>query len=225
MSEQEKLNETVTQVPSKSEIKVPKREIIIGIVSVLVVIGLGIAAIFYRNDFLNTKVSASYGLIGVVIVSFLAGSILCLTAIPIPYWLLVMALPTALSVQWGLLAPLFVGLASAFGMTLGHMPTFMLGYGGRSISNKLSTRFGNNWYGRLYAKLVNWSKKHGWIAVTLNSALFNPLHLAMTLAFGSIRYPPWKFFIYSFLGNAFKSLLLAFIGYFGVSSLLKLFGM
>jgi len=209
---------------NKSSVRTTKREIIVGITAIVLAIGLCVAAIIYKDEIMVTAAGFGYSLVGMVIVSFLAGSILSFTAVPIPYWILVFTLPTALATTWGILAPVAVGFTSALGATLGHMPTFMIGYGGRSLSNKLSTRFSNNWYGRWYNKIIKWSEKHGWIAVFLTSAIFNPIHLPLTVAFGTLRYPPYKFFLYSFLGNSVKSLFLAFAGYYGLTSLLDLFG-
>jgi membrane protein DedA with SNARE-associated domain len=213
-----------TSCQKKTRLPLPKREIIVGVLAIVITIGLCVAAFLYKDAIMNTAATFSYGLIGILIVSFLAGSILSFTAVPIPYWILVFSLPTALATNWGILAPIAVGLTSALGATLGHMPTFMIGYGGRSLSTKLSDRFSNNWYGRWYKKIINWSEKHGWIAVFLTSAVFNPIHLPMTVAFGTLRYPPLKFFGYSFLGNSVKSLFLAFCGYYGLTWLLKFFG-
>lgn len=213
-----------TSCENKTKAIAPKREIIVGIIAILVTIGFCVGAIIYKDELMNTAATLGYGLIGILLVSFLAGSILSFTAVPIPYWILVFTLPTALSTNWGILAPVAVGLTSALGATLGHMPTFMIGYGGRSLPSKLSNRFSNNWYGRWYKRIIVWSEKHGWIAVFINSAIFNPIHLPMTVAFGTLRYPPLKFFTYSFLGNSVKSLILAFCGYFGLTWLLQLFG-
>ncbi len=210
--------------PVQVKRRVPKREIAVGIVAIIFTVGLCVAAILYKDVIMNTAASFGYGLLGILLVSFLAGSILSFTAVPIPYWILVFSLPTALATKWGLLAPIAVGFTSALGATLGHMPTFMIGYGGRSLPTKLSERFSNNWYGRWYKKIIGWSEKHGSIAVFLTSAVFNPIHLPMTIAFGTLRYPPIKFFWYSFLGNSVKSLFLAFCGYYGLTWLLKFIG-
>ncbi len=215
----QKIAETITP-----QAKTTKREIIVGIAAIVLAIGLCVAAILYKDAIMKTAAGFGYSLVGMLIVAFLAGSILSFTAVPVPYWILVFSLPTALAVNWGILAPVAVGFTSALGATLGHMPTFMIGYGGRSLPTKLSTRFSSNWYGRWYNRTIKWAEKHGWIAVFLTSAIFNPIHLPMTIAFGTLRYPPLKFFIYSFLGNSVKSLVLAFAGYFGLTSLLKLFG-
>jgi membrane protein DedA with SNARE-associated domain len=223
-------DKNTTQAPetkscqSQEKPRMTRREIIVGILAIVITIGLCVAAFLYQDEIMNTAASFGVSLVGILVVSFLAGSILSFTAVPIPYWILVFTLPTALSATWGILAPVAVGLTSALGATLGHMPTFMIGYGGRSLPNKLSAKFSNNWYGRWYKKIIAWSEKHGWIAVFINSAIFNPIHLPMTVAFGTLRYPPLKFFIYSLLGNAVKSLFLAFCGYYGLTWLLKFIG-
>ena len=201
-----------------TRLRISKREIIFGIITIILTIAMSVAAIIYKDVIINY--AAGYSLIGVLVISLLAGSILSFTAVPLPYWILVFTLPTVLAERWGLFAPIFVGLVSALGATIGHMPTFMIGYSGRSLSTKISARFNS----RIYQILINWAKKHGWIAVFVNSAIINPVHLPMTIAFGTLCYPPWKFFLYSFLGNAVKGLILAFAGYYGLTSLLKLIG-
>lgn len=210
--------------PNNEPERTPRREIIVGSIAVIFTVAICVAAILYKDEIMKRATAVGYSLIGLLVISFLAGSILSFTAIPIPYWFLVFTLPSVLASHWGLLAPVGVGLTSALGATLGHMPTFMLGYGGRSLTRKLSNRFSKSWYGRWYNRVIAWSQKHGWIAVFLTSALFNPVHLPMTVAFGSLRYPPVKFFIFSLLGNAVKSLFLAFAGYYGLTFLLKFIG-
>jgi len=219
-----KPEETNNESGSEKTERVPKREIIVGTLAIIITIAICVVAILYKDAIMTRATAMGYSLVGLLIISFLAGSILSFTAIPIPYWFLVFTLPSVLAEQWGLFAPFGIGLTSALGATLGHMPTFMIGYGGRSLTRKLSTKFSNSWYGRWYEKVISWSQKHGWIAVFLTSALPNPVHLPMTVAFGSLRYPPYKFFIFSLGGNAVKSLFLAFAGYYGLTSLLKIIG-
>jgi len=219
-----KPEDTNKKSESETTERVPKREIIVGSLAIILTIAICVVAVLYKDEIMSRTHAMSYSLVGLLLISFLAGSILSFTAIPIPYWFLVFTLPGVLSVQWGLFAPLGIGLTSALGATLGHMPTFMLGYGGRSLTKKLSNKFSHSWYGRWYDRVIKWSQKHGWIAVFLTSALPNPVHLPMTVAFGSLRYPPYKFLFFSLLGNALKSLTLAFAGYYGLTSLLKFLG-
>ncbi len=198
----------------------PKREIFLGILTIVVTVALCVAAIYYKNDLMSIASVAGYSLIGMLLISFLAGSVLSFTAIPVPYWLLVFTLPSVLASKWGIMAPVAVGLTSALGATLGHLPTFLLGYGGNKISQAVATRIKVPFFD----KAIKWAQKHGGWASFLMSAMFNPVHLPMTLAIGALHFPMWKFLLFSLLGNAVKSLFLAFAGYFGLTSLLRFIG-
>jgi len=211
-------DESISQEVNK---RWPKKAIYLGALSLVVTIGLCVAAIYYKDDLMSMASVASYSLLGVAVVAFVAGSTLSFVAIPVPYWLLVFTLPSVLAPQWGLLAPIAVGLTSALGTTLGHLPTFMIGYGGGSLSQKFDVMVNN----RFYSRAMEWAQKHGSWAVFLMSAMLNPIHLPMTIAIGALRYPPLKFFLFSLLGNMVKSLVIAFCGYFGLNSLLHLIGL
>jgi membrane protein DedA with SNARE-associated domain len=103
---------------------------------------------------------------------------------------------------------------------LGQLLTFMLGYGSRDLSQKLAYKFNIGWYDRA----MDWANRHGSLAVFIMSAIINPFHLPMTIAMASLRYPIWKFLLFSLLGNVLKSSFIAFCGYFGLNSLFKLLG-
>jgi membrane protein DedA with SNARE-associated domain len=192
-----------------------KKEIGIGVLAIVATIGLCAAGIYYKDEVMSTTYIKSYGLVGVLVVSFVAGSTFSVTAIPVPYWLVVFTMPSILAEEWGVLAPVWVGLTSALGASLGQLITFMIGYGGRGISEKVTSKISS----RFYDKAIDWAQRHGSIAIFLMSALVNPLHLPMTIAIAALRYPPHKFFFYCFLGVAVKSLVIAFCGYYGLTSL------
>ncbi|MCJ7744097.1 MAG: VTT domain-containing protein [Dehalococcoidales bacterium] len=198
----------------------PKKEIFFGVLAIVTTVVFCIAAVLYKDDLMNIAYIEGYSLLGMAIIAFLAGSILSFMAIPVPYWLLVFTLPSVLRPEWGLLAPVAVGFTSAVGTTLGHFPTFMLGYGGGTLSQKVTTRIRWGWYN----KAIEWAQKHGAWASFAMSAIFNPVHLPMTIAIGALRFPPPKFLLFSFLGNTVKSLFLAFAGYYGLTSLLRFIG-
>ena len=166
---------------------------------------------------MNTNLLAQWGLLGVLVVAFLAGSTFSVTAVPVPYWVVVFTLPGLLAEKWGIWSPIWVGLISGLGASLGQFITFMIGYGGRGLSEKISARFNS----KVYEKAIAWAEKHGSWSVFLMSVMVNPLHLPMTIAIATLRYPPHKFFIFSFLGVAVKSLVISFCGYFGIHSLLS----
>jgi membrane protein DedA with SNARE-associated domain len=196
-----------------------RKELWLGALAAVATVALVAAAVLYRDDLADTTYLARFGLLGVLIISFIAGSTFSFTAIPVPYWLVVITLPSVLGAQmseeWRLLAPVWVALLAALGASLGQLLTFMIGYGGRSISERVTRKLNS----RLYHRAIEWAERHGSLAVFIMSAVFNPLHLPMTIAIAALRYPPHKFFLFCFLGTAVKSLALAFAGYFGLTSL------
>ena len=200
--------------------RLPRRELYLGVLALVLTIALCAAAIYYKDDLMSMASMAGYSLLGVLIISFIAGSTVSVTAIPVPYWLLVFTLPGVLASRWGILAPVWVGLISALGATLGHIPTFVIGYGGSSLSQRI-TNWSNN---RFYRRAMELAQKHGSWAVFFMSAVLNPMHLPMTVAMGALRFPPHKWFFFSLLGNVVKSLAIAFCGYFGLSSLFRFLG-
>ena len=198
-----------------------RKEIWIGALAIVVTIGLCVAAIIYRDELMGIANMAGYSLLGVLIIAFIAGSTVSVTAIPVPYWFLVFTLPSVLAPQWGVLAPVWVGLISALGASLGHLPTFMIGYGGSRLSQRVTTRFNS----RFYTRAIEWAQRHGSWAVFIMSAVLNPIHLPMTIAIGALRFPPQKFFLFSLLGNIVKSLFIAFCGYYGLTSIFAWLGL
>ena len=197
-----------------------KKDITVSVLSLLLTISLCVVAIYYRNYLLDTKYIATYGLLGMLVVAFLGGSILSLIAIPVPYWLLVFTLPSILAPQLRIGAPVLVGLISGFGASLGQLITFMIGQGSKDLSQKLACMVNRGLYNRAMA----WAQRHGSLAVFVMSAIINPFHLPMTLAMASLHFSGWKYFLYSLLGNLVKSSFIAFCGYFGLTSLFHFLG-
>ncbi len=199
----------------------PKKGITLGVLTVVVTVALCLAVIFYRDALMNVVHIEKYGLLGVFVFAFIAGSVVNFVATPFPYWLLVFTVPSLLAPSWGALAPLWVGMLSALGASLGQLLTFMVGYSGSRLYHKFTVKIDN----RFYNRAIGWAQRHGSWAIFLMSAMFNPIHLPMTIAIAALRYPPLKFFVFSLLGNLVKSLFIAYCGYFGLTSLFNLFGL
>jgi len=196
------------------------RDITFGVLSLLFTVILCLVAIYYKDYLLGMAALATYGLFGMLIIAFLGGSLLSMLAVPVPYWLLVFTLPSILAPKFQIGAPILVGLISGFGASLGQLLTFMVGCGSRDLSQKLVYRVNRSFYDRA----MGLAQKHGSLAVFLMSAIINPFHLPMTFAMASLRFPRWKFFLYSLLGNIVKSSFIAFCGYFGLTSLFRFLG-
>jgi len=197
-----------------------RKEMVLAALVLVIIIGSLVAAIVFRQDLAKIEAVSRYGLLGVLVITFVACSPVSATAIPIPYILLVFTLPGLLASRWGLLGPVWVGLAAAIGATIGETLTFMIGYGGWHISQRLASRINAG----VYQKAETWVKKHGAWAVFVVTAVPNPVYLPMTIAVGTLKFSPPRWFASTFAGNLVKDLCIAFGGYFGVSLLLRWLG-
>ena len=162
-----------------------------------------VVAVYYW-DYVNQL--QGYGYLGAFVISLIAGSILVM---PIPYVAVVFTLG-------GVLNPALVGAASGLGASIGALTIYLTGYGGHSLFRNANDA--------VYSRLVDWARRRGSVAVFIMSAVFNPLFVPMTIAMGMLRFRLWKFFLMCWAGNTVKSLAIAYAGYLGLRSLLRLIG-
>ena len=189
-----------------------KEEIFFGVVGIVLTVTLAFLAIYFRDDLKNLANVGNYGLAGMFIFAFIASSTLSITPIAMPYWIMTLTLPSILASRYGIWAPVLVAVVTAVAVCLGQFITFMIGYSGRTLSEKLSRRFRPETYDRS----VNWIKKTGSLAIFFMTLIPNPIHLPMTLAIALLKYPPYKFMFYSLLGISVRSFIIAFSGYYGM---------
>jgi membrane protein DedA with SNARE-associated domain len=190
-----------------------KEEIFYGVVGIVLTVALGFLAIYFRDDLKNLANVSNYGLVGMFIFAFIASSTLSITPIAMPYWVMTLTLPSILASRYGIWAPVWVAVVTAIAVCLGQFMTFMIGYSGRTISEKLSRRLSPETYDRS----VNWIKKGGSWTIFFMTLIPNPIHLPMTIAIAMLKYPPYKFMFYSFLGIGLRSFIIAFSGYYGMN--------
>ena len=190
-----------------------RKEIFFGVLGIILTVALGFLAIYYRNDLKNLASVSNYGLAGMFIFAFIASSTFSITPIAMPYWVVTLTLPGILASRYGIWSPVWVALVTALAACLGQFMTFMIGYSGRTLSEKLSRRYGPETYDRS----VNWMKKAGSWTVFFMTLIPNPVHLPMTLAIALLKYPPHKFMFYSFMGISLRSFIIAFSGYYGIN--------
>ena len=145
-----------------------KKEMIFGVLGIVLTIALGFLAIYFRDDLKNLASVGNYGLVGMFIFAFIASSTFSITPIAMPYWVVTLTLPTILASRYGIWAPVWVALVTAVAACLGQFMTFMIGYSGRTLSEKLSRRFSPE----TYDQSVNWLKKSGAWTVSQVYVLF-----------------------------------------------------
>jgi membrane protein DedA with SNARE-associated domain len=192
-----------------------KKELFFGGLGIILTIALGFLVIYYSNDLKNLASVKDYGLAGMFLLTFIASSIFSLTPIAMPYWVVTFTLPGILAGRYGVWAAVWVAIVTAVAACLAQFITFMIGYSGRSLSEKLSRRFSTETYNRS----VKWMKRSGSWTIFLMTLIPNPIHLPMTIAIALLKYPPYKFMFYSFLGICLRSFIIAFAEYYGLEAL------
>jgi len=190
------------------------KNFILGGIGVIITIAICVLGFVYYEDITNHDIAQKYGFIGIFLIAFIAASAFSMIPIPIPYILVTLFSPSILAPQFGIMAPVYVSLVTGLAACLGQFITFMIGYSGISWSQKISQRFSAS----VYEHAVEWVKKRGNWAVFLMSLVANPLHLPMTLAFAALKYPPYLFLLFTFLGVWIRNLVIAFAGYFWLNT-------
>ena len=126
----------------------------------------------------------------------------------------------------GVLNPALVGVASGLGAGAGGTLVYLFGRGGRRLFPRLgllppdldrppSPRV---------SRLLGWAERRGSLVVFMMSAMLNPMFAPMAITMGALRFRLAKFFLWCSAGNIVKSLFVAYLGYFGLGTLLRWLG-
>lgn len=202
-------------ISSTSKLKnaLKRWEFWVGILTIAMTFGLAVIVILYWEA---TRELASYSYLGLFFVSVFGGATVI---IPVP----------SLVVQFSMgavLNPAIVGAVAGLGSAVGGTLVYLFGRGGRKIfsnigfSNPNPDRFIVRWT----ARVMEWAKHRGSLVIFLMSAVLNPIFFPMAFAMGASRFRLWKFFIMCWAGNTVKSMIIAYLGYFGLAALLRWLG-
>jgi len=179
------------------------RDIIISVFAFAITIGL---LVWTGLNWNYVDSFRQFGYLGLFILGILTGAV---SFIPIPGLLAVFSLGS-------ILIPPFVGLAYGLGEATGSMLIYFEGYSGSHAIKKINNR--------VMDKMEQWLREHGAGTVLVMSALINPFYLPFTALAGMMRYGVVKFFLLCFIGKSIKNIIIAYLGFFGLGSLLKLIG-
>jgi len=185
----------------------------VGILTIAITFGLAIAVVFYW-EFVQELASVSY--LALFIVSTIGGATVI---IPVP----------SLAVQFtmgAVLNPAIVGAIAGLGSGIGGTLVYLFGRGGRRLFSNIdfTSPMIDKAVLRWTARIIGWAKNRGSLAVFLMSAVLNPLFFPMAFAIGTSRFKLWKFFLTCWAGNTVKSMIIAYLGYFGLGALLHWLG-
>jgi membrane protein YqaA with SNARE-associated domain len=193
----------------------------IAIISATVIISLAgaVLLVFYRK---YLAVLESQGYLGLFIISLFAGSPI---PIPTPSMILTFTLGS-------ILKPFLVGLVSGLGNAGGNALIFLTGRGGNRIFRNLINAGATNKpartrVGRFFQRLSRvpeFVSRRAFVAVFVLAIYPNPILTPLVLGMGAFRSSFWRFFLAVWAGKTAQALILSYLGYFGLRSLLKIFG-
>jgi len=183
--------------------KPTKRELIIGGISLAVTISLSVLIIYHRS---YVDRIADWGYVGCFFINVLTSGTLVL-----PGFGLVLTFTLG-----GVLNPAIVGAVAGIGEAVGAVGAYFTGYAGRGLVGN-----SNN---RLYLRFSNLVDRHGSKAVFFVASIISPVYYPFAILLGSLRFGWVRFFLATWAGRTVKNMALAYLGYFGLGSILRLFG-
>jgi len=184
--------------------KPTKQEALIGGLSLAVTIVLCIAIIRYRGYLAQIE---RYGYLGCFILSLLASSTVVLPGFN----------NFVIFTLGGVLTPAIVGAVGGIGEAMGAVSAYFVGYGGRGL-----LRDSNN---SLYVRFSNILHHHGSKAVFFMASIINPVYYPFAMFLGMLRFGLTRFFLMTWAGRTIKNMALAYLGYFGLRSILQWLGL
>lgn len=165
------------------------RMTILRIFVLLIVIGVTVAIVYYRN---RLQQFAAYGYPGVFLVSLLGNATVVL---PAPSLAMVFAMGAVLK-------PVLVGLVAGVGEALGELTGYGAGFSGRALIENRAR----------YEQINRWMARNGDLTVFFLSLIPNPFFDLAGMAAGVLRYPVWRFLIFCWMGKTIKTTLIALAG-------------
>lgn len=193
-----------------------KKYITISLLVATTVVTIALSVFLVYNHEYVVKLE-QHGYLGLFLISLLAGSPL---PVPTPSMILTFTLGS-------LLNPLFIGLVSGLGNTIGNVIIYITGRSGVKAFSGLDnpdTKLGRIMGSKRISKLVH-STSWGEMAMLFLMFIYpNPVATPLILAMGAARFSVARFLLVCGAGKTVQALILSYLGHFGLGSLLHFFG-
>jgi membrane protein DedA with SNARE-associated domain len=184
--------------------KPTKREAIIGGISIAVTVAVSLFLIYHRS---YIEQIAQWGYVGLFVISVISNG----TFMVFPGFAIVLTFTLG-----GVLNPAIVGAVAGIGEAIGAIGAYYTGYAGRGL-----VRDSNSALYRRFSNLVN---RHGSKAIFFVSSVLFPLFYVFAVLLGMLRFGFLSFFVATWAGRTVKGMALAYLGYFGLGSILRWLG-
>jgi membrane protein DedA with SNARE-associated domain len=183
--------------------KPTKREAIIGGISLAVNIALSLLIIQHRS---YIKEIVEWGYFGCFFINVLTNGTFIL-----PGFGIVITFTLG-----GILNPAIVGAVAGIGEAIGATGAYFTGYAGRRLLRDSNSS--------LYLRFTNIIDRHGSKAIFFISAVLSPFFYPFAVFLGMVRFGWVRFFLATWAGRTVKSMVLAYLGYFGLKVVLQWLG-
>lgn len=180
-----------------------RQEVLIGGLSLAVTIVLCVLIVQHR-DYLDRI--AHWGYVGCFFINILASGTLVMPGFG-------MILTFTLG---GVLNPALVGVVAGIGEAIGAIGAYFTGYGGRGLFRGNTNTF--------YLRFNRIVARHGSKAVFFMASLLNPIYYPFAVFLGMVRFGWVKFFFATWAGRTVKNVMVAYLGYLGLRSVLRWLG-
>jgi len=184
--------------------KPTKREAIIGGISLAVTIALSLFILQHRN---YIEEIAEWGYFGCFFINVLTNGTFIL-----PGFGIVITFTLG-----GVLNPAIVGAVAGIGEAIGAIGAYLTGYAGRGLYRDSNSS--------LHLRFSNIMDRHGSKAIFFVSAVLSPFFYPFAVFLGMVRFGWVRFFLATWAGRTAKSMVLAYLGYFGLRSVLQWLGL
>jgi len=183
--------------------KPSKREALIGGISLAATIALSVLIIQHRS---YIEQMAHWGYVGCFVISVLTNGTFILPGFGIVFTFTL----------GGVLEPAVVGAVAGIGEAVGAIGAYFTGYAGRGLFRDRDSA--------LYVRFSNLVDRHGSKAIFVVSAVLSPLFYPFAVLLGTLRFGWVRFFLATWAGRTVKSMVIAYLGYFGLRSVLRWLG-
>ena len=180
----------------------PTRRLRVVQILTVVVIFAALGAALYFRDHLGEL--EQYGYAAVFLVGLVSNATIIL---PVPGLAISAVMGTVFN-------PWIVGLVGGLGQALGELTGYMAGYSGQTLLDENPT----------YNRLTQWMQRYGVLTIFILALVPNPVFDLGGMAAGALRFPLWKFLVSCTAGKVVKNVVFALAGYYGIETVLKLFG-
>jgi membrane protein DedA with SNARE-associated domain len=205
-NDEERVKVELEQIEEQEELRPGfwTKDRLLQIGTLLLVIALFGIIFWQRHNIMEfSRELTRYGMLKYVGVFIISAAASATIVIPVPGLAMTSAFGAFSANPWD---PLWFGISSGLGATVGEMTGYMLGFSGRMAIP----------YTRTYERIVEWMGKWGSWTIFFLALIPNPLFDIAGMAAGILKYPAWKFILVGAAGRLPKHILFSYFGYWGI---------